>query len=55
MDSFFPWVIFCISCPVFLIKQWLNVVQLVKASIWIAEGDLAMRKEAGLPRKKKTA
>jgi CDP-diacylglycerol--inositol 3-phosphatidyltransferase len=50
MDSFFPWVIAGISFPVMAIKQLLNVIQLVKASRWLAEGDAAARKAAGLPR-----
>ena len=36
-----------------LLKQVINVIQLVKASRWLAEGDLKMRQEKGLPRKKK--
>lgn len=51
MDSFWPWVIAGVSFPIMAIKQGINVVQLVKASRWLAEGDIAMRKAAGLPRK----
>jgi CDP-diacylglycerol--inositol 3-phosphatidyltransferase len=32
-------------------KQYINIVQMVKASKWLAEGDRAARKAAGLPRK----
>ncbi|KAJ9296315.1 hypothetical protein DTO271G3_5456 [Paecilomyces variotii] len=46
MDSFWPWVITGISAPVMALKQFINVVQLVKASRWLAEGDLANRKAA---------
>ncbi|KAI9046683.1 hypothetical protein LZ554_009422 [Drepanopeziza brunnea f. sp. 'monogermtubi'] len=53
MDSFIPWVIAGISFPVMFGKQIINVVQLVKASNWLAEGDIEMRRAAGLPRKKK--
>jgi CDP-diacylglycerol--inositol 3-phosphatidyltransferase len=53
MDSFGPWVIAGISLPVMLLKQVINVVQLVKASRWLAEGDVEIRKAAGLPRKAK--
>ncbi|KAI0019813.1 CDP-diacylglycerol-inositol 3-phosphatidyltransferase-like protein PIS [Xylariomycetidae sp. FL0641] len=53
MDSFWPWVIAGISAPVMAIKQILNVVQLVKASKWLAEGDVEMRRDAGLAKKKK--
>ncbi|KAI1341850.1 CDP-diacylglycerol-inositol 3-phosphatidyltransferase-like protein PIS [Xylariaceae sp. FL0016] len=54
MDSFWPWVLAGISAPVMAIKQFLNVVQMVKASKWLAEGDVEMRKAAGLPKKKKS-
>jgi CDP-diacylglycerol--inositol 3-phosphatidyltransferase len=53
MDSFVPWVIAAISLPVMLGKQFINVVQLVKASRWLAEGDIEARRAAGLPRKSK--
>ncbi|KAL1980534.1 hypothetical protein VTN96DRAFT_3979 [Rasamsonia emersonii] len=46
LDSFWPWVITGISAPVMALKQFINVVQLVKASKWLAEGDLAKRKAA---------
>jgi CDP-diacylglycerol--inositol 3-phosphatidyltransferase len=52
MDSFWPWVIAGISFPVMFGKQVINVVQLVKASRWLAEGDIAVRKAMGLPRRK---
>jgi len=54
MDSFWPWVIAGVSFPVMASKQVINVVQLVKASRWLAEGDLEVRRAAGLPRKRKT-
>ncbi|KAL2155542.1 hypothetical protein VTH82DRAFT_284 [Thermothelomyces myriococcoides] len=54
MDSFWPWVLAGISFPVMAFKQVINVIQLVKASRWLAEGDVAMRRAQGLPRKKKT-
>ena len=52
MDSYWPWVIAGISAPVMAGKQFINVVQLVKASRWLAEGDVAMRRAQGLPQKK---
>lgn len=56
MDSTVPWILAGISFPVMAYKQIMNVIQLVKASKWLAEGDVAMRQEQGLPRKKgKTA
>lgn len=54
MDSFWPWVIAGVSFPIMAGKQIINVVQLVKASKWLAEGDIEMRRAAGLPRKRKT-
>lgn len=53
MDSFIPWVIAGVSFPIMFMKQFINVVQLVKASRWLAEGDIAARRAAGLPRKPK--
>lgn len=53
MDSTVPWIIAAVSLPVMLAKQIINVVQLVKASRWLAEGDVEARRAAGLPRKKK--
>ncbi|KAI2624671.1 CDP-alcohol phosphatidyltransferase-domain-containing protein [Hypomontagnella submonticulosa] len=52
MDSTFPWILAGISAPVMALKQFLNVLQLVKASRWLAEGDVSSRVEAGLPKKK---
>ncbi|WEW54674.1 phosphatidylinositol synthase 1 (CDP-alcohol phosphatidyltransferase1) [Emydomyces testavorans] len=51
LDSFWPWVITGISAPVMAAKQFINVVQMVKASKWLAEGDLARRRRLGLPKK----
>jgi CDP-diacylglycerol--inositol 3-phosphatidyltransferase len=52
MDSTVPWILAGISLPVMLIKQVLNVLQLVKASKSLAEEDLRSRREQGLPRKR---
>ncbi|KAI1453807.1 CDP-alcohol phosphatidyltransferase-domain-containing protein [Annulohypoxylon moriforme] len=52
MDSTFPWILAGVSAPVMALKQFLNVVQLVKASRWLGEGDVAARRKAGLPRRK---
>ena len=54
MDSTWPWIFAAISSPVMAAKQILNVVQLVKASKWLAEGDNKTRREQGLPRQKNT-
>lgn len=54
MDSTVPWVLTIASSPVMAIKQWINVIQLVKASKWLTEGDKKDRKNAGLGRKKRT-
>jgi len=53
MDSTVPWILAGISFPVMFFKQFLNVVQLAKASRWLAEGDIELRRAAGLPRKRK--
>ncbi|CAK7222759.1 phosphatidylinositol synthase 1 (CDP-alcohol phosphatidyltransferase1) [Sporothrix bragantina] len=52
MDSFWPWVLAGISFPVMAGKQIINVIQLVKASKWLAEGDVKARRAAGLPRRR---
>lgn len=52
MDSFWPWVIAGISFPVMAGKQIINVVQLVKASRWLAEGDRETRRMRGQATKK---
>ncbi|KAF1947443.1 hypothetical protein EJ02DRAFT_480957 [Clathrospora elynae] len=51
MDSTVPWVLMLTCAPVMALKQWINVVQMVKASQWLAEGDREMRRKAGLPKK----
>jgi len=61
MDSFWPWVIAGVSFPVMFGKQIINIVQLVKASRWLGEGDRAARRaarhatrrDAGLSRQQK--
>ncbi|KAI1495599.1 CDP-diacylglycerol-inositol 3-phosphatidyltransferase-like protein PIS [Biscogniauxia marginata] len=53
MDSTWPWIIAGVSAPVMAIKQFLNVVQLIKASKWLAEGDVKMRRDARLSKNKK--
>ncbi|CAI6096928.1 unnamed protein product [Clonostachys chloroleuca] len=52
MDSSVPWALAGISFPIMAIKQILNVIQLVKASKWLAEVDVKNRKAKGLPAKK---
>ena len=53
IDSFWPWVLLAISGPFMATKQFINVLQMVKASNWLAEGDREARRQAGLPRKKR--
>lgn len=53
MDSTVPWILASISFPVMAGKQFINVVQLVKASKWLAEGDREERRKLGLPRRRK--
>jgi len=54
MDSTVPWIIAGICFPVMAFKQSLNVLQLVYACRWLAEGDIEARRAAGLPRKRKS-
>jgi CDP-diacylglycerol--inositol 3-phosphatidyltransferase len=44
MDSTVPWILAVISFPVMFGKQWINVIQLIKASKWLAEGDREERR-----------
>jgi len=44
LDSTVPWILAGVSFPVMFGKQIINVVQLVKASKWLAEGDVAERR-----------
>lgn len=53
MDSTWPWILAGISAPIMLIKNVLNIVQLVKASKWLAEGDVEQRRNAALATKAK--
>ncbi|EHK24518.1 uncharacterized protein TRIVIDRAFT_71870 [Trichoderma virens Gv29-8] len=55
MDSTLPWIITGISFPIMLAKQIINVVQLVKASRWLAEVDIKSRKAKGLNKKARKA
>ena len=52
MDSFWPWVLTGVSAPIMAGKQFINVIQMVKASKWLAEGDIARREKEGLSRKR---
>ena len=51
MDSTVPWILCAVSAPVMLFKQYVNVVQIVQASRWLAEGDQAERARLGFPKK----
>lgn len=53
MDSTVPWALAIISAPVMAFKQFVNVVQLVNASKWLAQGDREARKRQGLPKQRK--
>ncbi|KAI9753435.1 MAG: hypothetical protein M4579_005155 [Chaenotheca gracillima] len=53
MDSFWPWVIAGVSFPIMAGKQIINVVQLVKASRWLAEGDVENRRALGITGRKR--
>ncbi|KAH8700576.1 phosphatidylinositol synthase [Talaromyces proteolyticus] len=43
-DSTVPWTLMCVSAVFMLFKQYVNVVQMVEACKWIAEGDAERRK-----------
>ncbi|KAK0389716.1 hypothetical protein NLU13_3289 [Sarocladium strictum] len=51
MDSTVPWILTAISFPIMAIKQFINVVQMVKASRTLGEEDLKSRRAKGLPKK----
>jgi hypothetical protein len=53
MDSTVPWALAGISFPVMAGKQVINVIQLIQASKWLAEGDRQARakKRAELAKK----
>lgn len=53
MDSTVPWILTVACAPVMLFKQGVNVVQLVSASKWLAEGDRRDRRKAELEKLKK--
>ena len=53
MDSTVPWILAGISAPVMLAKQIVNGWQLYMSSVWLADADVKVRKEKGLPRKRK--
>ncbi|KAL9106801.1 MAG: hypothetical protein Q9227_008223 [Pyrenula ochraceoflavens] len=52
MDSTVPWILAAVSAPIMAAKQFINVIQLVKASRWLAEGDVATRRRQGLGKKR---
>ncbi|KAL2850638.1 CDP-alcohol phosphatidyltransferase-domain-containing protein [Aspergillus pseudoustus] len=47
IDSYWPRILFSVSLPIMLYKQVVNVVQLVQASRWIAQGDIEARQKGG--------
>lgn len=51
MDSTIPWILAGVSFPIMFGKQVINVVQLVKASKWLAEGDVEERRKRKLAKK----
>ena len=46
VDSTVPWILVSTTAPVMLDKHIINVLQLEKASRWLAEGDIAKTMEA---------
>lgn len=53
MDSTVPKALAYISLPVMALKQYINVVQLICACQWLAEGDKRVRREKRLAELKK--
>ena len=53
IDSTIPWILAGISFPVMVGKQIINVIQMVKASRWLGEGDVAARRQAKLAASRK--
>ncbi|KAI0427960.1 CDP-diacylglycerol-inositol 3-phosphatidyltransferase-like protein PIS [Xylaria sp. FL1042] len=53
LDSTWPWILAGVSAPVMIIKNILNVVQLIKASKWLAEGDVEARRIAASAKTRK--
>lgn len=52
MDSMVPWILTIACSPIMAFKQYVNVVQLIGASKWLAEGDRKERKKAGFDKKR---
>ncbi|GFF30761.1 hypothetical protein IFM51744_01231 [Aspergillus udagawae] len=44
ISSSLPWLLLTISSLFMLFKQYVNVIQLVEASRWLAQGDVEMRR-----------
>ena len=55
MDSMVPWILAGISFLPMVGKQIISVIQLVKASRWLAEGDVEARRKARIVAGKKKA
>jgi CDP-diacylglycerol--inositol 3-phosphatidyltransferase len=55
IDSTVPWILAGVSFPVMAGKQVINVIQMIKASKWLAEGDLKTRREKRMKVGKKVA
>lgn len=53
MDSTLPWTLAIIAFLPMLLKQYINVIQMMEASKWLAAGDIEMRRQQGLPRQRK--
>lgn len=53
MDSTVPWILAAISFPAMFLKQFINVVQFVQASNWLADADRKIRIKEGLVKQRK--
>jgi CDP-diacylglycerol--inositol 3-phosphatidyltransferase len=55
MDSTVPWVLAVVSAPVMILKQYLNILQMINASRTLASNDVAARRKARLDGAKKAS
>ncbi|KZF20859.1 phosphatidylinositol synthase [Xylona heveae TC161] len=53
VDSTGPWILLALSTVFMVFKQYVNVIQLIEATKWLATGDLNSRKKARLSRNQK--
>ncbi|KAE8325836.1 CDP-alcohol phosphatidyltransferase-domain-containing protein [Aspergillus sergii] len=52
LDETVPWCLLYVSTLFMLFKQYVNMIQLIEASKWLVQGDIEMRRNAGLAQKR---